>query len=165
MPKIRRMNEQDLSLVRQWRNHPDIRRHMYTRYEIGAEEHNQWFARQSIDPARHLLIFEVENEPLGFVHFHQVNAGRVADWGFYVAPESPGGTGTVLGETALAYAFNQDFHKICGQALAYNERSIRLHLRLGFRQEGVFRDQYFDGKNFHSIFYFGLLASEWQEKQ
>jgi UDP-4-amino-4,6-dideoxy-N-acetyl-beta-L-altrosamine N-acetyltransferase len=162
---IRKMSEGDLPLVRQWRNHPDVRRYMYTQHEISVEEHQQWYAEKSVDPSRHLLIFEVESVPMGFVHFHRLNGGGIADWGFYIAPDSPRGTGTALGEAALAYAFGRNFHKVCGQALAYNERSIRFHLRLDFKQEGVLRDQHFDGENYHSILNFGLLAVEWQKKR
>jgi UDP-4-amino-4,6-dideoxy-N-acetyl-beta-L-altrosamine N-acetyltransferase len=52
-------------------------------------------------------------------------------------------------------------HKLCGQALAFNERSIRFHQNLGFRREGVLRQQHFDGEQYHDVVCFGLLASEW----
>lgn len=162
--KVRRLSERDLPLVREWRNHPHVRRYMYTQHEISPEEHSRWFAENADDPNRHLLIFEIENEPLGFVHFHQLNLGGIADWGFYIAPDSPSGAGTKLGRAALEYAFGRNFHKVCGQVLAFNEKSVGFHLRLGFKQEGILRDQHFDGEIYHSIVCFGLLATEWRKK-
>src|SRR5690606_7378254 len=54
---LRRLTADDLPLVLSWRNHPDVRRFMYTRHEISAEEHARWFAEAEADPSRHLLAF------------------------------------------------------------------------------------------------------------
>ncbi len=157
------MTIQDLEQVLAWRNHENVRRFMYTQHEISLEEHTQWFERASVDANRHLLVFEVDAVSLGFINIHQIAPGGVADWGFYVAPDVPKGTGRQLGQAALRYAFTQArFHKLCGQALAYNERSIKFHLNQGFQQEGILRDQYFDGQRHHDVVCFGLIAAEWQ---
>lgn len=158
------MNEGDLEQVLSWRNHPDVRRYMYTQHEISPEEHARWFARASQDSERHLLVFEINGTPLGFINIHQIASGGTADWGFYAAPDAPKGTGHTLGQTALRYAFKTaGLHKLCGQALAFNERSIRFHLNLCFQREGVLRQQHFDGRQYHDVVCFGLLANEWRQ--
>lgn len=162
---VRAMTDDDLALVRQWRNHEDVRRYMYTQHEITLAEHQHWFERAAQDNRRHLLIFELESTPLGFINLHEISTGNVADWGFYISPDAAKGTGRQLGCTTLDYAFGAlKLHKVCGQALAFNERSIRFHHALGFQQEGVLRDQHFDGNNYHAIMCFGLLAHEWESK-
>ncbi|WP_233710290.1 UDP-4-amino-4,6-dideoxy-N-acetyl-beta-L-altrosamine N-acetyltransferase [Pseudomaricurvus albidus] len=161
--RIRVMEQDDLQQVLAWRNSPSVRRFMYTQHKISLAEHTHWFERASLDCKRHLLIFEQEERAQGFISFHEVSAGGIADWGFYTAPDAPKGTGKQLGISALMHAFARlGLHKICGQALAFNERSIQFHLRLGFRQEGILREQYFDGEKYHSVTCFGLLANEWQ---
>lgn len=160
---MRRMRQADLEQVLAWRNHPDVRRFMYTQHEISLEEHISWFERASQDARRHLLVHEQGGVALGFVNLHEVGAGGIVDWGFYAAPDAPKGTGRQLGRQALLYAFGElGLHKVCGQALAFNEPSIRFHLRLGFQQEGVLREQHFDGERYHDIVCFGLLAAEWK---
>lgn len=156
------MGEGDLEQVLSWRNHPNVRRYMYTQHEISLDEHARWFSRTSQDPNRHLLVFEIDAEPLGFINIHQMGSGGVADWGFYVAPDAPKGTGQTLGQAAMRYAFEvASLHKLCGQALVFNERSIRFHVKLGFQREGVLRQQHFDGQQYHDVICFGLLANEW----
>lgn len=163
-PHLRRMQADDLEQVLSWRNHVDVRRYMYTQHEITFEEHSQWFTRASQDSNKHLLIFEIERVPLGFINIHQVAEGGIADWGFYAAPKSPKGTGKALGLAALKYAFEDiGLHKLCGQALGHNERSMKFHKSLGFKAEGVLRQQHFDGQNYHDIHCFGILASDWQQ--
>lgn len=159
--EVRSMTDSDLERVLSWRNHPEIRRYMYTQHEISFEEHARWFAQRSQDPDRHLLIFEIDRTPLGFINIHQFAIGGIADWGFYVAPDAPKGTGPALGRAALQYAFTvAGLHKLCGQALAFNERSIHFHLKLGFRREGTLRQQHFDGQQYFDVVCFGLLARE-----
>lgn len=161
---VRPMTEGDLKRVLSWRNHPEVRRYMYTQHEIAFEEHARWFARASQDPARHLLVFEIDTLPVGFVNIHQIASGGIADWGFYAAPDAPKGAGRALGQAALRYAFETvTLRKVCGQALAFNERSIRFHLNLGFQQESVLHHQHFDGQQYQDVVCFGLLASEWHQ--
>lgn len=163
--QLRPMEESDLERVLGWRNHPDVRRFMYTQNEIALPDHQRWFARAREDSTRHLLIFEQAGEPTGFVNITQQASLKVADWGFYLAPNSARGIGKRLGEAALRYGFESlTLHKVCGQALAYNESSINFHKKLGFQQEGLLRDQHFDGQQFHSVVCFGLLSEEWQSQ-
>lgn len=161
--RVRAMIHADLERVLAWRNHPDVRRYMYTQDEISMDAHQRWFESAQQEPCKHLLIYELDNQPFGFVNFSKsIGSGR-ADWGFYAAPNAPKGTGRRLGQAALAYAFNNlELHKICGQALAYNERSIQFHKTLGFHQEGTLRDQHYDGESYHHVVCFGLLSHEWQ---
>jgi UDP-4-amino-4,6-dideoxy-N-acetyl-beta-L-altrosamine N-acetyltransferase len=135
---------------------------MYSQHDISLAEHTQWFQKSSGDPERYLLMFESDVTPLGFISLHCKAPGRIANWGFYVAPDAPKGTGRSLGIAALRYSFaDLMLHKVCGEALAYNERSIRFHQALGFSQEGVLRQQHFDGHNYHDVVCFGLLVNEW----
>jgi UDP-4-amino-4,6-dideoxy-N-acetyl-beta-L-altrosamine N-acetyltransferase len=159
------MTEADLEQVLHWRNHSDIRRYMYTTHEIGLDEHRNWFASASKNRAAYLLIYEHLGQACGFVNITRGRCLQVADWGFYLAPDAPKGTGRALGKKALAYAFDKlELHKICGQTLGFNERSIAFHKALGFTEEGRLRDQHFDGTVFHEVVCFGLLIHEWQTK-
>lgn len=160
---VRPMTGEDLELVLSWRNHPEVRRFMYTSHEIGEDEHRAWFDRARANPAITLLIYERDGEPRGFVNITRSRAETVADWGFYLAPEAEKGTGRKLGSQALAYAFDTlGLHKLCGQALGFNERSIAFHKALGFLEEGRLRDQHFDGAAYHDVVCFGLLVDEWK---
>lgn len=161
---IRAMELGDLLLVLSWRNHPQIRRYMLTQHEISFEEHKNWFAKASQDASRRLLIVEDDHMPIGYVQFSNVTEGGVADWGFYANPKAPKGIGRKLGTTALDHAFRQlHLHKVCGQALAFNNGSIAFHERLGFTQEGVLRDQCRIDGTYHALICFGLLQHEWQQ--
>jgi RimJ/RimL family protein N-acetyltransferase len=87
----------------------------------------------------------------------------MADWGFYRAPEAPNGSGLRMGRAALDWAFETlSLHKLCGQVIADNPRSLAFHRKLGFQLEGVLREQYHDGTHYFDVHCFGLLRHEWQ---
>lgn len=159
---VRAMAEADLALVLSWRNHPEVRRFMFHQGGIGLEEHRAWFERLSADASSHLLVYlDAAGVPAGFARLTRVDAGPVADWGFYAAPGAPRGTGLGLGRAVLAHAFGPlRLHKVCGQVAAFNEASLRMHRKLGFHEEGVLREQHFDGSRFQDVHCFGMLAGE-----
>lgn len=164
--QIRKVIESDLPMVLAWRNHADVRRYMFTQHEIGLNEHRDWFAKASQDPSRCLLIVEDAKQAIGYVQFSKIEDSGISDWGFYVRPDSPKGTGRKLGTMALNHAFGPlKLHKVCGQAIGGNRASINFHQRLGFALEGVLRDQQRINGSYHSLHCFGLLSSEWQRNE
>ncbi len=162
---IRELNWSDLDLILAWRNHPNVRQFMFTQHEISLDEHRHWFLKVSQDASHRQCIVEVEEQPIGYVQFSHVAEGGVADWGFYAAPEALKGTGKIIGTAALDYAFSElKLHKVCGQAIQTNKVSIEFHLKLGFIQEGILREHQQIEGIYHNLFCFGLLASEWHQK-
>lgn len=160
---IRSIMQDDLPTLFRWRNHPDIRRYMLTQHEITEEEHLNWYTHACQDTTRRLLMIEESGVPIGYVQFSDVAAGGVSQWGFYARPGAPKGTGKKLGVTALTYAFEElKLHKVCGRAIDVNIASQAFHQRLGFKQEGVLREQHCLAGVYHSVICFGLLAHEWQ---
>lgn len=162
--RVRSMREEDLASVLQWRNHSDVRRFMYTQHEITPDEHRIWYEQALKDRRRHLLIVEDHGKSLGFVQFTEQGNG-VAEWGFYAAPGAPRGSGWKLGSAVLNHAFQRlGFHMVRGEAIAFNDRSIAFHRKLGFRDESVLRNGYFDGERRHDVYRFAMLADEWQKQ-
>jgi len=160
--QVRTVMPDDLPMLLEWRNHPKIRRFMFTQHEISLEEHLNWYKRTSQDSSRSLLLVEEANSAIGYVQFNQITIGGVSDWGFYARPDAPSGSGSKLGHAALQYAFDVlQLHKVCGQAIETNQASIRFHQKLGFTQEGVLREQRRLDHTYHAVICFGLLAHEW----
>lgn len=160
--RIREMRAADLGLVLSWRNDPSVRAGMLSQHEITPEEHARWFERTSVDRSRRLLLVEEDGVPFGFVQFSGVAPGGIADWGFYVAPSSPKGSGRKLGAAALGLAFGElQLHKVCGQALGSNRTSIRFHEAAGFRNEGLLLEHCLVDGRYQNLVLFGMLEQQW----
>lgn len=165
--ELREMTALDLQAVLDWRNSCEISKFMYSRSIITFEEHRQWFDRASANPNRRLLILDVGGIPLGFMSLDISNEFiGVAEWGFYISPTAPKGTGGILGNLTLNYCFaTLNLHKVVGRVLDFNQKSIRFHQKLGFTLEGRWREHYHDADGYHSLICFGILKKEWDSKK
>lgn len=130
---LRPMQLEDLSMVRDWRNHPDVRNYMFQQNEISEKEHLVWFSYKKQESDRYLLIFEKKTEPLGFLNL-KVNQDNKIEWGFYLAPHAQGGMGKIFGNIAVKYCFEMLAAKeIYAEVLSENIRSQKFHEQLGFK--------------------------------
>lgn len=161
-PRLRPLHTDDLDLVRQWRNSEAVRRWMFSTNTITEQEHREWFEKNANNPLRHLLVYTEGDTSLGFVNISVNASSKNAEWGFYIAPDAPAGTGHRLGKAALAHAFEKlALYKVYGHVLHFNQRSIRFHEKLGFVQEGRLRHDHFDGNAYHDVVIFGLLRTDY----
>jgi UDP-4-amino-4,6-dideoxy-N-acetyl-beta-L-altrosamine N-acetyltransferase len=54
---LRAMNDNDLKMVLNWRNQPEVRQRMFTRHEISMEEHQAWWNKTKNDVTKCWLIY------------------------------------------------------------------------------------------------------------
>ncbi|MCP4502628.1 MAG: GNAT family N-acetyltransferase [Deltaproteobacteria bacterium] len=55
-------------------------------------------------------------------------------------------------------------HKIWLMIFRENQRSHQTYLRLGFKDEGLLREEYFHQDRWHDMVRMSLLVDEWQEE-
>ena len=161
---LRPLEKTDLELVLPWRNDPAVRQAMYSQHEITWEEHQLWFQRMQVDEsARWYLYLNKDNEPNGVVYFTELNASHSsAFWGFYASPDATPGTGMRMSLDALGHAFKElRIQKVNSEVLASNPRSLEMHKKVGFIEEGCFREQFSNAEQRIDVVRLGMLASEW----
>lgn len=164
--RARLMVKDDLESMLSWRNHPEVKRFMLTQHEITPDEHWAWFEESSKDQSKALLVIEEHGIPIGTVHFTGVKENGTAEWSFHSAPHSPKGTGYKICTSALQFAFrNLSVNKVSSRVLAFNTASLKLHHRLGFKDEGILREHQLVGNEHIDIYCLGILMGEWLEQQ
>jgi UDP-4-amino-4,6-dideoxy-N-acetyl-beta-L-altrosamine N-acetyltransferase len=162
---LKPLKETDLELILPWRNSETVRRNMYSHHEISMPEHRAWFSALAKDPSRQWYLFFDETDAAnGVVYFTDINPRQgTACWGFYAKPGAQAGTGLRMGFEALDIAFSTlKLHKLNGEVLSTNSASINMFQRLGFREEGRFRDQHYDGVNRIDVIRLGITNPEWE---
>ena len=161
---LRPLEESSLKLILHWRNTPAVRQAMFTQHEISWEEHKAWFRRaQADDTNRWFLYLNKNNQPSGVVYFKNIDAAhQSAYWGFYASPDATPGTGLRMSLDALDKAFNElALEKLNADVLVSNSKSLKMHKNVGFAEEGLFREHFFDGEQRVDVIRFGILAHEW----
>ncbi|PFV56899.1 GNAT family N-acetyltransferase [Bacillus cereus] len=103
---------------------------------------------------------------VGMVGIHPVSWGKkAASLGYYLA-EDAGGKGIMTRsvKAVLHYAFeNLKLNKMEIRCGVENVKSRAIPERLGFKLDGVLRDEEWLYDHFHDIAVYSLLASEWKE--
>lgn len=165
MSVLRKMNKQDLALVLEARNAPEVRKNMYTHHVISSEEHSAWYSRIENDQTTAVYIFEEENSFSGVVIFSNINSvQKTADWGFYASQNAKKGIGTRMEYAALNFAFEKmQLRKLNCEVLSFNETVIALHRRFGFKLEGVRRRHYFRDSEEFDIYLLSMTKVNWEK--
>jgi UDP-4-amino-4,6-dideoxy-N-acetyl-beta-L-altrosamine N-acetyltransferase len=132
---VRLVTSADLNTILEWRNHPDVRRHMYNTSVISLEEHRNWFEAAQADQSRCLLVYQYEGIPQGYISFSERREDGEIHWGFYMSPYCELKLGYFMGRAALLYGFNtRNYPRVWGEVLVQNIASQKFHERLGFTQ-------------------------------
>jgi len=160
------MQDQDLAIVRSWRNDPRIRSCFFSQAEISISEHENWFIKKQQDVNNYLKVFELDGQAKGFLQLLCIQRKpEIFEWGFYVAPEHLGqGLGKLLVRSAIEFVFNDlDAKKLIGKVIQGNIVSENIHYAQGFKLEGVLRNECFVYHELKNVLYFGLLKNEWRK--
>lgn len=160
---LRPMVDADLEQVLAWRNHADIRAHMYTQHEITLEEHRAWWDRVKAAPKSTFFLYERAGQTLGYVAFSEIARGPdTATWGFYTATDAPKGTGSLMTFCAMDMAFGPlALRKLNAEVIGRNAASLRLHESFGFQREGLFREHVLIGDKLGDVHRLALFSRDW----
>lgn len=157
----------DINFLQQSHNRPELRKgllystpHSYSQVEkILEEEITQ-------DETRVDLLIYTGEERAGVVSLFNISSNREhGTLSYWLLPEYQGsGYTTEAVSLLLDYAFNTlRLHHIIAWTIAYNEPSQALLQRVGFTQEGIYREHIFRKGEYHDTVHYGILRKEWKE--
>jgi RimJ/RimL family protein N-acetyltransferase len=125
------------------------------------DENGFYFAIRPVDESEDDLLGLIELDGVLWPHGvcgMSIAIGDRANWGQ--------GYGYEAGELALGFAFNElNLHRVTATVFSYNERSLALVEKLGFRREGTFREFLQRDGERHDMLLYGLLRPEWEARQ
>lgn len=141
---LRALSRDDIEQVRQWRNHPEIARHMLTNDYISQEQQQRWFASvsQAQDRAYYMICWREVNSGLAYVISPSncsLDKAIELEAGIYFDPKSP------LRGNMLAFAPALALNDACFEALPNlqllakvkedNMAALRFNAALGYREK------------------------------
>lgn len=163
--KLRDLKEDDLEMVRNWRNSKEVSQYMYTEDHISSKQQKAWFERISKDSSAKYWIIEYEDRPLGLVSITEIS--RVFDscfWAFYLGDSSVrgGGIGSKIEYNILKCVFEElGLNKLRCEVLVTNPSVIAMHEKFGFRREAYYRDHVLKGDQHFDVVGLAMLKREW----
>lgn len=152
-------------LLFQWRQRPDIARFMYSQDPIPWEAHLRWLNGLAADTSRLHWMIEYKGRPVGTASLVEIT--RPLDramFGMYVAEEGARvmGVGAAAEFLALDHAFGAlGLQKVSCEVFAVNLAPRRMHVRMGFKPEGVLRRHALCDGAWTDVHRMSLLVEEW----
>lgn len=163
MLEFRYLEKQDLQDRVRWMNDARVNCTMHIRLPIEYEKTLLWFDRISIDPSRRDFSLLQDGIPVAMTGLSGFDPEiRKVETYTFVNPEAMGnGYGTLSSILGCAYAFDTwGVHKVWAHVDATNERSLHMHLKMGFVQEGQLRDEVLRDGIYRDRLVLGLFKEE-----
>lgn len=164
MANLRKVQQEDLSLILKWRNKDFIRLNMHKHQIIEEQEHLNWFKRVTKENKSSAFIYEENQEPLAYVNFNfdKFETKKVASWGFYLLSNEGQGIATKMALYTIPYAFDfLNIKKIFAEVLSFNYKSLAYHKKLGFKLKNIQKKSYQRNQSFYDIHQFELTKNDW----
>ena len=116
-----------------------------------------------------LMVIEViegeSKKPVGTIALHGINPkDRCANFGIAIGEKDywSKGYGTAATRLMLDYGFKQlNLHRVSSGVFSFNERSLRMHRKVGFIEEGRQRETDFKNGRYYDRIRFGILEKDW----
>jgi RimJ/RimL family protein N-acetyltransferase len=154
---MREAHEDDAAFIRQLFTMPHVR-------EFLNAPSREMIVAGMENPNSEVYVIEADGEPAGNLVLH--HHGFLVDIGLVVAAYQRRG----IGSFALRWALHRSFselhaHRVFLEVREDNAGTRRLVERLGFIQEGVYRDGYQDQRTgeFKNLCPYGILEDEYDE--
>jgi len=165
---LRHPTVEDTDDAYEYLSRPDVCEYLlsepFTRGEVAAELRR----RAGNPPGRLSLVIEHEGKVIGdLVLFLETPGYDKAEIGWVIHPAYAGrGLATEAARALIGLAFDHyGVHRVRAELDARNVRSAALAARLGMRQEGLFRQDFWAKGEWTDTPHYAVLASEWPPPQ
>ena len=169
---LRPVKQSDISYFLKWFNDPEVIQYLCLYLPMTEMSEEKYIEELGTTRAKSDAPFVIEviegasTKPIGNCGLHQINPkDHNATFGIVIGEKDywSKGYGTEVSRLIINYGFQQlNLHRISSAAVAFNERSIKLHKKLGFQEEGRLRQAMFKNGQYHDRVEFGILREEWK---
>ncbi len=163
---LRPVEKTDITIFRQWRNDLEIKQNAILHpFPITAEMEESWYQKIANDTSNKTIFFTIvenqSNKVIGFTQFLNINwVNRNAYFGIIIGDKSTQrkGYGKETTKLMIDYGFKiLNFHKILLEVVSNNLAAIKLYEDIGFKQEGILKEDVFINNKYHDVLILSLF--------
>lgn len=162
--QIRKISESDLEQRVKWMNNPKVYKTMHFVPPISLENTKRWYEGNRNNANRFDAAFiDDEGAPLAFGGLTNIDYSvRKAEFYIFVNPEMQGkGIGTKATYLLLKYGFEVlQLHKVYLFTNASNTGAKKTYEKVGFKLEGIHREENIIDEKYEDRLYYGFLAKD-----
>ncbi len=163
---LRPINKKDTENIICWRNQPFVRDKFIFQELFTKESHEKWLETMvDTGKVQQFIIcikFSGSVQPIGTIYLRDINQkDSKAEFGVFIGEKKflGKGYGTEATEIILKYAFGElKLHKVMLRVLALNKRAIECYKKVGFVEEGYFKDEIKTQNEYQDIIFMAAFA-------
>ena len=169
---LRPIKRSDISYFLRWFNDPEVLQYLTLYLPMTEMSEEKFIEELGTTKARSDTMFVIEviegtaTKPIGNCALQGIDSkDHNATFGIIIGEKDYWSKGYGLEATRLLinYGFQQlNLHRISSAAFSFNERSIKLQKKGGFREEGRLRQAIFKNGQYYDMVQFGILREEWR---
>ena len=162
---LRAIERKDLPNYVQWLNDPVVLEYFGAHLPLSLAQEEGWYENMLQDSSVCNFAVELEGQHIGGGGFSSIDGRhRNAEVGLFIGlPELWNqGLGRDVLETLIRFGFQQlNLHRIYLRVFAENKRAVHMYDKVGFRQEGCWRQAEFRHGRYHDTLWMSILHDEW----
>ncbi len=172
---LRPLEMDDLERCQRWFNDPQVRHFLDTVYPLSREAERSFLEKivgQPIGPGSDIILaiaLQTDDLHVGNVGLHRINTvDRNAELGIAIGEKNmwQKGLGTEACRLLVEYGFaTLNLHRIYLRVHSDNSRARAAYQKIGFQQEGVWREALFRQERYQDVVLMGLLREEYPGRQ
>jgi len=122
-------------MVLEWRNHPDVKKWMYTTENIEKEAHLKFIVSLKNNKNKLYFVVKQKDKYLGVIDFTELNSQNIY-FGLYANPDiKMVGVGRILEKISIDYAFDVlKKERLELEVFRSNRQVINLHKKFNFME-------------------------------
>lgn len=163
--------KEDTKLAHEYISDADVKRNLTPDipYPITLHEEEMWIENQSAFKTEYSFAIEIlqSGEYIGGCGVNKVDwKNSIAEIGIFLGKKFWGkGYGSDGMNLLIKFVFEQmNINKVKLNVYSFNKRAIRCYEKLGFKLEGVLRQELFRDGQYHDIHIMGILKDEYFKK-
>jgi ribosomal-protein-alanine N-acetyltransferase len=169
---LRRPEPKDIGYLYQYRNDWNVIKHLGGFSKgYSVKDLDEWIDkhRAKEDEIIWIIAERQSDKCLGHAGLYNIDHRvRKAEFAIMIGDKTKwgGGIGTLVTRSVIEYGFRQlNLHRMYLTVLKANERAIKLYEKLGFKHEGVFRDDQFRDGEYIDVVSMAILEQEWKGQE
>lgn len=166
--RLRKVHEEDLEKIMNWRMKPSVTKYMYTDPKLTLEDQKEWFKKISADESCRYWIIEVDGVPIGLLGLIAIEPKHQrCSWVWYIGEDGYRGKGIAkkIQLNLYDYVFyTMGFNRLYSDILSFNTHEItNVHEAVGYVVEGVLKQHVLKNGQYLDVVMMGITKDRWEE--
>lgn len=161
---IRKFDEGDIPNKVRWINDPDNNAFLHYDLPLEAEKTRSWFIKNKDRKDRYDAVIEADGNPVGLIGLLAIDRkNRKAEYYVTIGERAFRGKGVAFraSKLLLQYAFSElDLNRVYLYTETENTAAVRSYERIGFRREGILKQDIFSKGRYVDRYVYGITKRE-----